>query len=126
WIHELRGLTLPDVAVRVDEGRATLAARRGSLLFAHFGLSGPVILDVSRVVSRHPNPLNLTMEIDLLPALGEPEVDRFLREESGAPGKKQLAAVLAMHLPRRLCEIVLTLAGLSLDRKAAALSRGER
>ena len=30
----------------------TLAQRRGSLLFAHFGLSGPVILDVSRAVSR--------------------------------------------------------------------------
>src|SRR5215831_10348818 len=43
WVAELRGVTLPDVKVRVVEETRTLAARRGSLLFAHFGLSGPVI-----------------------------------------------------------------------------------
>src|SRR5207302_1794412 len=53
WVPELRGITLPDVAVRIEEGDKVLASRRGSLLFAHFGLSGPVILDVSRVVSGH-------------------------------------------------------------------------
>src|SRR5207237_491827 len=51
WVAELRGLTLPDVAVRVLDGEAVLARRRGSLLFAHFGLSGPVVLDVSHAVS---------------------------------------------------------------------------
>src|SRR5262249_49941659 len=56
WVAELRGVTLPDVAVRVVEGDRVLASRRGSLLFAHFGLSGPVILDVSRVVSGHEQP----------------------------------------------------------------------
>src|SRR5262245_60310368 len=39
WVAELRGVTIPDVAVRVVEPGKPLAARRGSLLFAHFGLS---------------------------------------------------------------------------------------
>src|SRR5947209_9093230 len=56
WVAELRGLTLPDVAVRVLDGEAVLGRRRGSLLFAHFGLSGPVVLDVSRAVSGHTHP----------------------------------------------------------------------
>src|SRR5205814_4852568 len=34
WVAELRGVTLPDVAVRVIEGERALAIRRGSLLFA--------------------------------------------------------------------------------------------
>src|SRR5262249_52691747 len=68
WVAELRGVTVPDTTVRVLEGERALAARRGSLLFAHFGLSGPVILDVSRVVSGHPRPDALTLEIDLLPS----------------------------------------------------------
>src|SRR5207237_1715351 len=50
WVAELRGVTLPDVAVRVVEGERALVSRRGSLLFAHFGLSGPVILAVRRGV----------------------------------------------------------------------------
>src|SRR5205807_796893 len=43
-----------------------------------------------------------------------------------ASGKKQLAVVLAAHVPRRLADIVLEQAGLAKDRKAAALSREER
>jgi predicted Rossmann fold flavoprotein len=126
WVAELRGVTLPDVALRVLDGDKALAARRGSLLFAHFGLSGPAVLDVSRVVSGHPAPRSLALEIDLLPGVGEPALDEFLRVESAAAGKKQLAAVLAAHLPRRLCDALLPQAGLAADRRAAALSRPDR
>ncbi len=126
WVAELRGVTLPDVAVRVVEVERALAARRGSLLFAHFGLSGPVILDVSRVISGHPRPETLVLEVDLLPGLAEPALDEQLRVETAVAGKKQLAAVLAVHLPRRLCEMLLKIAGLPADRKAAALSRKDR
>ncbi len=126
WVAELRGLTLPDVAVRILDGDAVLARRRGSLLFAHFGLSGPVVLDVSRAVSGHARPEGLRLEIDLLPALREEDVAEFLRRESAASGKRQLAGVLSAHLPRRLAETLLTLAGMPADRNAAALSKADR
>src|SRR5207302_2171027 len=45
---------------------------------------------------------------------------------SAASGKKQLAVVLATHLPRRVADVVLQQAGLATDRKAAALSKDER
>lgn len=126
WIASLRGVTLPNTAVRVLDGPSVLAARRGSLLFAHFGLSGPVILDVSRAVSGHPRPQSLVIEIDLLPDWTEAAVDELLRNESLASGKKQLAVVLGNQLPRRLAEAVLEIAGLPRDRKAAALSKPDR
>jgi predicted Rossmann fold flavoprotein len=125
WVAELRGVTLPDVSLRILYGDKALASRRGSLLFAHFGLSGPVVLDVSRDVSGHPAPRSLSLELDLLPAVSEPALDEFLRVESAAAGKKQLAAVLAAHLPRRLCDALLPQAGLAADRRAA-LSRPDR
>jgi predicted Rossmann fold flavoprotein len=126
WVAELRGVTLPDVTVRVRDGTEVLARRRGSLLFAHFGLSGPVVLDVSRVVSGHAQPHALALEIDLLPALAEQALDDFLRDEALAAGKKQLALVLAQQLPRRLAEAVLDEAGQPRERKAAGLTRDER
>ncbi len=126
WVAELRGLTLPDVAVRIRDGDAVLAERRGSLLLAHFGLSGPVILDVSRVVSGHPRPATLLVETDLLPVLDAAALNGWLRDESTAAGKKLLAVVLSHHLSRRLAEIVLDQAGLPRERKAAALSKDER
>src|SRR5262249_41775370 len=126
WVSELRGVTLPDVNVRILEGDRALTQRRGSLLFAHFGLSGPVILDVSRVVSGHSAPQNLQLEIDLLPGIKEPELDESRRLETAASGKKQLAVLLGQLVPRRLAEAVLEQAGLPRERKAAALPRLER
>jgi predicted Rossmann fold flavoprotein len=126
WVAEMRGITLADVGVRILEETRGLAQCRGSLLFAHFGLSGPVILDLSRVVSGHPRPESLSVELDLLPAVPEAALDDTLRVESLAAGKKQLAALLATHLPRRLCEALLALTGLPVDRKAASLSKADR
>jgi predicted Rossmann fold flavoprotein len=126
WVAELRGVTLPDVSLRVRAEEAVLAARRGSLLFAHFGLSGPVALDVSRVISGHPRPETLHVELDLLPAQGEAALDDYLRTASAASGKKLLAGVLPAELPRRLAEQVVVLAGMPPERKAAALSKAER
>jgi predicted Rossmann fold flavoprotein len=126
WVAELRGVTLPDVALRVLDNPKKLASRRGSLLFAHFGLTGPAALDVSRVISTHARPDTLALEIDLLPGLPEPALDDYLRKESISSAKKQLALVLAAHLPRRLCDTLLTLAGQPIDRRAAAFSRVDR
>ncbi len=126
WVADLRGITIADVGVRVLEQEKVLAQRRGSLLFAHFGLSGPVILDVSRAVSGHVQPQTLVLEIDLLPGLPAPALDDWLRTEALASGKKQLAVVLAQQAPRRLCETLLEQAGLAQERKAAALMREER
>jgi len=126
WVAGLRGVTVPDVSVRVLENGTGLASRRGSLLFAHFGLSGPVVLDVSRAVSSHPRPQALRLEIDLLPGMRAEAFDDFLRSEALASGKKQLAGVLAAHLPRRLCDTLLMLAGQPVERKAAALSKADR
>ena len=52
WVGELRGITIPDVNLKVlpPEGKPH-TQRRGSMLFAHFGLTGPAPLDVSRAVS---------------------------------------------------------------------------
>jgi predicted Rossmann fold flavoprotein len=126
WVADLRGVTLPDVAVAIMEGDKKLVSRRGALLFAHFGLSGPVILDVSRVVSGHLQPESLTLEIDLMPAVTEAEFDTWLRDQSLSAGKKQLAVVLSEHLPRRIADCVLERAGADKDRRAAALARQDR
>ena len=126
WIADLRGITLPDVNLKVLEDGKALTARRGSMLFAHFGLTGPAPLDVSRAVSGHAKPASLVLEVDLLPVMPEADFDEFLRTESLASGKKQLAVVLAEKLPRRVCDQLLVLCGQAADRKAAALSKLDR
>ncbi|MBV8544752.1 MAG: NAD(P)/FAD-dependent oxidoreductase [Acidobacteria bacterium] len=48
WITELSGISVDaELAVKSPTGRV-LQRHRGSMLFTHFGLSGPVVLDISR------------------------------------------------------------------------------
>jgi predicted Rossmann fold flavoprotein len=126
WIAELRGITIPDVSLRVMDGTVCLASRRGSFLFAHFGLSGPVALDVSRAIARHPKPETLSLLIDFVPGVSESDLTEFLKHESTASGKKQLAGILGRYLPSRVCEMLLSQSGLSSDRKAAGLTKTDR
>jgi predicted Rossmann fold flavoprotein len=126
WVLDLRGVTLPDVLLRILDGNETLTSRRSSLLFAHFGLTGPAALDVSRVVSGHSRPGSLVAEMDLLPDQNESQLQEWLRRESTEAGKKQLSAIVAQQLPRRLAEIVLEQCAVPLDRKAAELGKTDR
>jgi predicted Rossmann fold flavoprotein len=126
WVAALRGVTLPDVSVTVLQDNKRLASRRGGFLFAHFGLTGPGPLDVSKAITKHADPRSLRLEIDLLPEITRPDLDAYLRSESLASGKKQLAVVLAERLPRRLSDQLLTLTGQPVVRKAAGLSKVDR
>ena len=126
WVASLRGITLPDVAITVWDQTERLAWRRGSLLFAHFGLSGPVALDVSRIVSGHSAPQDLHVTIDLCPELPEQVLDATLQGRALAEGKKQLATLLPTSIPHRLGGILLSLVGFPEDRRAAGLTREER
>lgn len=134
WVRSLKGITVPDAAVRVvetplpnDGGKPrVLATRRGSLLFTHWGLSGPVVLDVSREISGHPQPRRLTLECDFLPDIKDAALDDVLHQRAASAGKKLLAGVLPESLPRRLAESLLQLAQINPEQKAAELSKSHR
>jgi predicted Rossmann fold flavoprotein len=126
WVTALKGLTMGDVGIKVMEENRVLKSRRGGFLFAHFGLSGPSPLDVSKAISRHDKPRTLQLELDFLPTKSEAEIDEFLRNESLNQGKKLLAVVMSEILPRRLCDSLLGVAGQALDRKATGLSKQDR
>src|SRR5262249_11266848 len=114
WVQELAGVTIPDAALRVidpacdgDKKSHILDTPRGSLLFAHCGLTGPVALDISRTVSGHARPQSLRMECDFLPAVTAAALDERLRAAAAAEGKKQLLSLVPAEVPRRLAEALL-------------------
>lgn len=126
WVLDLKGITLPDVTLVVVERGKRLAHRRSSLLFAHFGLTGPAALDVSRVVSGHPRPSELVAEIDLLPERNEQQLADQWRADVAESGKKSISTLLARWLPQRVADAVLQAAQVPADRRGAEHSKDER
>lgn len=126
WVLELQGITLPDVAVEVVEERNRLASRRGALLFTHFGVSGPVVLDVSHAVSGHPQPTTLVLRCDLLPVMKEAELDALLAREQAAVGKRHAGSLLDPWLPHRVGETAVVLSGTSPTLPVGEFSKAQR
>jgi len=141
WIRQLSGVTIPDVSLRVVDphviepagrrrrGRlppGVLIERRGSMLFTHFGLSGPVVLDVSRAVTAVVRPRELKLVADFLPDKDADELDTQLRAVAATDGKRAVAGIVADRLPRRLVEALFHLEAIPIDRRAAELTKVER
>jgi predicted Rossmann fold flavoprotein len=126
WVSELKGIALQDVVASVVEASGEpLQRRREAVLFAHFGLSGPAMLDVSRAVARHEHPETLRLRLDLLPDATPDAVDREVQGRCRA-GRPAVASALPGGLPRRLAEAVVGAAGIPPDRKGPEVSRDER
>ena len=95
WMTTLSG-TSADVELTVKSGTGRVLARhRGSMLFTHFGLSGPVVLDVSRhwIASQ-----GGTLHVNFLPGETFESVDRQL---TGARGN-----ILRGRVPQRLADAI--------------------
>jgi len=123
----LRGLSLRNVNVSmvVDGKKETEAF--GEMLFTHFGLSGPIILTLSRqVVDALNDHREVEISIDLKPALDETKLDTRLRRDLDAHGKRQYQTLLKGLLPRKLIPVCVDATGIHPDKQAHQITSAER
>ncbi|HWR38055.1 MAG TPA: NAD(P)/FAD-dependent oxidoreductase [Patescibacteria group bacterium] len=129
WVKELQGLSLKNVqATLLSEGKK-IAAEFGEMLFTHFGLSGPIILSLShnasRLLTQHPD-RELTIEINLKPALSEEQLDKRLQRDFAQFSRKQLKNSLHELLPSKMIPVMIDLSFLDPDKFVHQLTRTER
>lgn len=126
WVQELSGVTIPDVGVTACLNEKPMMQDRGSFLFTHFGLSGPVILNVSKALNSLSNFKNSSLKLDFLPSVKEIDLEAKLQSFASTDGKKLLSVALGELLPRRLLEGLFSQIGFSPERKCAGISKDER
>ncbi len=99
WITEISGTSVEaELAVKSATGRV-LQRNRGSMLFTHFGLSGPAVLDISRHwIASQP----ATLAANFLPGETFESIDATLVDAAQRNPRATIASVLRHRLPDRL------------------------
>ncbi len=110
WPRSLQGLSLRNVTVTLTRGKKVLYEELGEMLFTHFGVSGPLILEASCHLPE--NLSEASLRIDLKPGLTPEQLDARLLRDFAASGKKLLRTELNSLLPARLADLFPRLCGL--------------
>ena len=124
WVRRLQGLSLKNVTLTLQSGKKRLYREQGEMLFTHFGISGPLVLEMS---CHLPDKLEeARVELNLKPALTPEQLDARLQREFAAQNRKQLRNVLPSLLPGRLAEEFPALAGVSGDVVCGQITKEDR
>lgn len=126
WTKELSGLSLKNIGISVyNMKNKQIYKDFGEMMFAHFGLTGPVILSASAHMRGLPKE-RYRLVLDLKPALSDEQLDLRLQRDFKKYCNKDFKNSLNDLLPSALIEPVIGLTGISPDKKTHSVTREER
>lgn len=126
WVRDLQGLSLRNVRVSVTRGKKKLYEDFGEMLFTHFGVSGPLVLSASGCIPAKAFDQELSMTIDLKPALDVEQLDHRILREFDEMKNKQFKNSLGHLLPAKMIPVMIALSGIDPDTKVNEISREQR
>ena len=126
YAKELQGLSLRNIEICITDGEKKLYEEFGEMLFTHYGVTGPVILSASSVVGKTLRKKELTLHIDLKPALSEEQLDKRILREFDANHNKQYKNSIDSLFPAKLKPIMIELSEIEPEKKVNEITKEER
>ncbi len=127
WVKELQGLSLKNVKATLLSDGEKVSDMFGEMLFTHFGISGPIVLSLSRQTAQLLSQGHFVeMELDLKPALTPEQLDARLLRDFQKYLNKEIKNGMKDLLPGRLIEPVLDAAYLKPDTPVNTITREQR
>lgn len=127
FVYSLSGLSLKNVAVSFNQGRNKWQSDIGEMLFTHFGVSGPLILEgSSKIIDWFQEKEPVVLSIDFKPGLSGQQLEERLLRDFQSMGSKNFKNILKELLPAKLIEIFIALSNIPADKKAHQITQTER
>jgi hypothetical protein len=126
-VKDLRGLSFDRAQITFYDGDKKITSDAGEVLFTHFGLSGPLVLDISaQVLKLLAKQKAVRLAIDLVPDIKKPDLEKKLWESLSCKGDAKIKSILSGMLPRRMALVLLDHLGVSAQKFASQVTRKER
>lgn len=113
WTKKLGGVTLSDIKLTTFQNKVKQASMKGKLLFTHFGISGPTVLNMSKEIGELLKYGEVSIEIDLFPTTDLGTLRKKLQELLVVESNKKLKNVLNKLIPASLVSAVLEIANIN-------------
>jgi hypothetical protein len=126
WPRHSQGLSLKNVKLTVVQDDKKKDFRFGEMLFTHFGISGPIVLDLSGKIGELLEKGKVRLVLDLKPALDFQTLDKRLQSDFLKYGSKLFRNSLDDLLPQKLIPVIVKLSGIDSEKKTNEVRREER
>lgn len=124
---ELQGLSLKNVRLTaLDSREQTVYTELGELLFAHFGVSGPLVLSASAHMRDFAKGERYRLKLDLKPGLEEERLDARVLRDFEKYKNRDLGNSLGDLLPRKLIPVLLRRCAIPPETKVHSVTREQR
>lgn len=130
--EDLQGLSLRNVGLEILDSNEVIYKEFGEMLFAHFGITGPIVLSSSSKLNRVDNieeklkDRKIKAVIDLKPALDEKKLDTRICRDFEKYSNKEFKNSLGELLPQKLIPVIINLSGISPVKKVNQITKEER
>ncbi|MFP4378593.1 MAG: aminoacetone oxidase family FAD-binding enzyme, partial [Spirochaetales bacterium] len=126
WVGELQGISLPEAKLSAWlDGRKQFDGT-GKLLFTHFGLSGPLVLNLSQRINELAQGGPVELQIDVFPKIDGGEMERAFQATFDAQPGKKLRNVVGELMPPRLAAAVLERASVDGETRCHSVAKSDR
>ena len=125
-VCKLAGLSLKNVNISVIQNKSKIYSQFGEALFTHVGMSGPVIIDLSRGIGNLLEDGEIELVIDFKPAMDEAKLSKRINRDLTEAGNKAIKNSLGKLLPRKLIPVIINVCEIDLETKASQLSKEKR
>lgn len=123
---KMQGVSLKNIEISILNGNKSIYSAFGEMLFTHFGISGPVVLSASSVIIKYLKKGNLTIKIDLKPALTEEQLDARILRDFEDNINRDFKNSLSELLPKKMIPSIIRYSGIPEDKKINNITREER
>ncbi|MBI5739197.1 MAG: NAD(P)/FAD-dependent oxidoreductase [Nitrospirae bacterium] len=126
WVKALEGVSLKDVRISVYQGNKKREDGMGEALFTGVGLSGPLVLNMSKAIGKLLAGGQTDLFIDFCPETDFQMLDETLLRDLKEHGNRTIKNILSGLVPPKLVPLVLELSETDADKKGNSITKDER
>lgn len=109
WVKKISGLALEEARLTTYQNGQKQEAYKGKLLFTHFGVSGPMVLNMSKDIGELLKYGEVELKLDLFPGKDGSKIKNELQNILVVESNKKLKNVLSMMIPSSLVSSLLVI-----------------